>query len=849
MRSSVSLKYKLIVISVLCVLPITVVIGAIFYSQQQRLLSAVMDTSLRQQALNLRQQLEGELDVYSSRLEKMSESPLLVAAGILDSLDIDLKKLAREYDIDGRHESVFLVSGAGGVLEGSFLEPGLNAVLIDSAPPLSGITDNEQSQDPPYLLDDRDRVRASMFMFDGEHYLSLWRAVSIGNSNLWMAYVVPSSAFSPHFLRTNLNVSSGSYVSLNDISLRLKDNQIVFGRLGEATMHSYNEPWIWRGMKFYIHVNANIISGADGLSSDRVLIFWLFVFLLIVQAASISWVAQFFLLKRLDIINIAAKKFSSGEFGARANVNGTDEIGALATVFNGLCAEVAQGQLYLKKMVELRTRQAHESATKLQAILSTVGEAIISIDATGNIMSFNRQAELMFGYKETEVVGKSVSMLMPKSVGDLHGMYLMQSKIDSIKNIFGKYRVLEAINSDHHTFPILLTVNPGEVNNKRFFTGVIRDQSEQLKTERKLAEQERLLKVAMETSVQPMAMTDSHGVFLDFNDALCSWLGVRRNEILKTKLYDIVADEHVGSTHVMYEEMRVKEIVSVVQEKQFKRSGGGLAWGKLSSTAVFDESGDMQFVVSQITDIDDTMRLASELESRNRDLERSNRDLDQFAYVASHDLKSPLNAIKKIASWIEEDIGEHANASVVENISLLKIRAQRMIQLLNDLLDYSRVGKMSGRAENIQLRKIGNDIFDVLDKPSGFEFHSQDVTVCVPRVPFELALRNLISNSIKHHDMQRGCISLEVKEYDGEYVFSVIDNGPGIAPEFQQQALEMFRTLKSRDHVEGSGMGLAMVKRTVEHFGGTLMIDSDGIRGTSVTMTWRKLQPVCSEAP
>lgn len=230
--------------------------------------------------------------------------------------------------------------------------------------------------------------------------------------------------------------------------------------------------------------------------------------------------------------------------------------------------------------------------------------------------------------------------------------------------------------------------------------------------------------------------------------------------------------------------------------------------------------------------------MTSELEIKTVHLEKSNEDLEQFAYVASHDLKSPLNAIQKLVGWIEEDCEDALPESSRDHLSMLRQRCDRMTKLLDDLLAYSQIGKMADNPEDIELREMAEDVSSLIDKPVEFSLTATDVKLFIPKIPFELALRNLISNAVKHHDKKSGEISIEGIETQGYYRISITDDGPGIPPNLQGKALEMFQTLQPRDKVEGSGMGLSIVNRIVDHYKGELKIDSDGERGTCIEIMW-----------
>jgi signal transduction histidine kinase len=223
-----------------------------------------------------------------------------------------------------------------------------------------------------------------------------------------------------------------------------------------------------------------------------------------------------------------------------------------------------------------------------------------------------------------------------------------------------------------------------------------------------------------------------------------------------------------------------------------------------------------------------------ELRGKTKRLEKSNKDLEQFAYVASHDLKSPLNAIQKLVGWIKEDCINVLPESSLEHLSLLENRSERMSNLLNDLLNYARIERFEYQHETLDLWAVANDTFTLLDHGDNVTFVAAEGELTFPKVPLDIILRNLISNAIKHHDKAIINIRMSYSVIGNMHCIGVQDDGPGIPPELFHKALEMFQTLKPRDKVEGSGMGLSLVKKIVQHYDGKLTIESDGIHGTKI---------------
>jgi signal transduction histidine kinase len=222
-------------------------------------------------------------------------------------------------------------------------------------------------------------------------------------------------------------------------------------------------------------------------------------------------------------------------------------------------------------------------------------------------------------------------------------------------------------------------------------------------------------------------------------------------------------------------------------------------------------------------------------------LTRSNEELEQFAYVASHDLKAPLRGIENLITWIEEDLAGTLSGDTKTNMDLLRNRVQRLDSLLNDLLEYSRAGRRKDAAEQVDTRALIEDIIELIGPPDGFVVTAagpfpQLVTV---RAPLRQVFQNLIGNAIKHHhDPANGRVRVEALRHDGGTEFILADNGPGIPERFHARVFGMFQTLRPRDEVEGSGMGLAIVKKIVESHGGKIWLKTGDESGLFVHFIW-----------
>ncbi len=278
-------------------------------------------------------------------------------------------------------------------------------------------------------------------------------------------------------------------------------------------------------------------------------------------------------------------------------------------------------------------------------------------------------------------------------------------------------------------------------------------------------------------------------------------------------------------------------------EFRLRRHDGVYRWFLTRAVPVRDAAGRVVRWFGTSTDIhllkSAEAELGARVAERTAELARSNDELDQFAYVASHDLKAPLRAIDNLAAWIAEDAGAVLPEESKRHLDLLQGRVRRMEHLLSDLLAYSRAGREEGAAEEVDAAALIREVVELLGSPPGMEVVVEALPRLVTyRAPLEMVFRNLIGNALKHHDRPKGRIVVRAREADDFVTFTVSDDGPGIPARYHERVFGLFQTLRPRDEVEGSGMGLAVVKKAVESRGGTIRVDSAEGQGTTFTFTW-----------
>lgn len=232
----------------------------------------------------------------------------------------------------------------------------------------------------------------------------------------------------------------------------------------------------------------------------------------------------------------------------------------------------------------------------------------------------------------------------------------------------------------------------------------------------------------------------------------------------------------------------------------------------------------------------------TELEQMVQRLRHSNEQLEQFAYAVSHDLKAPLRGIRTLAEWLMADLGDRLGEESDENLRLLVGRADRMENLINGVLEYSRIGRVREEHSSVELYRLVTQVGEDLSPPAHIAI---DIDADLPAVygePTRLRqlFQNLLSNAIKYMDKERGLVRVGFTDEQDAWRFFVSDNGPGIEEKDFDRIFQIFQTLRPPDTTESTGVGLTIVKKIVECHGGRIWVKSQIGEGTTFLFTLPK---------
>lgn len=240
--------------------------------------------------------------------------------------------------------------------------------------------------------------------------------------------------------------------------------------------------------------------------------------------------------------------------------------------------------------------------------------------------------------------------------------------------------------------------------------------------------------------------------------------------------------------------------------------------------------------------VEDVNEAGEELRKVNMEYSTANKELKEFAYIVSHDLKAPLRAISQLTHWISEDYSEAFDADGKMQMDLIIKRVKRMDGLINGILRYSRVGRIRKKEERLDLNLLVNEVIDNIAPPDNVRITFENKLPVIFRnsIRMEQVFQNLIGNAIKFMDKGEGIISVGCTDKGAYWKFSVSDNGPGIDKRYHDKIFRIFQTLVPHDEHESTGIGLALVKKIIGQYGGSVSVESEAGHGATFFFTLPK---------
>ncbi|MCX9010720.1 MAG: PAS domain S-box protein [Candidatus Methanoperedens sp.] len=484
-----------------------------------------------------------------------------------------------------------------------------------------------------------------------------------------------------------------------------------------------------------------------------------------------------------------------------------------------------------------------EPEANFRVLIETVNDAIVSFDNEGRILLWNPAAERIFGYSRDEAVGMSfIDLIIPDRYADSLRKEIETFTITGKSTLIGRTTEIEAKRKDGKEFPVEFSTSARKIADGWIYTSIIRDITERKQAEEALRKERDRAQMYLDIAGVMIVVINADKKVALVNKKCCEILGYEEREIVGKNWFDNFIPERIkAEVEATFEKLMagMNGSVKLVENTVLTRSGEErmIAW---HNTVIRDKAGNITGTLSSGEDITERKLAEKELARHAKELARSNAELEQFIYIASHDLQEPLRMISIFTQLLERRYKGRLDKDADEFLDYIVDGAKHMQQMIEDLLAYSRIGTRGKPLEPTDFEAVLNQAVANLKE----DIEENEAVVTRDPLPTVMAdasqivelLQHLISNAIKFRKEEPPRILVSAQRKGGEWVFSVRDNGIGISPEFMRRLFKIFQ----REYVAkypGTGVGLAICRRIVERHGGRIWAESELGKGSTFYFT------------
>jgi PAS domain S-box-containing protein len=483
--------------------------------------------------------------------------------------------------------------------------------------------------------------------------------------------------------------------------------------------------------------------------------------------------------------------------------------------------------------------ESKESGAKYRGLLEAAPDAMVVVNQAGEIVLLNLQAEKQFGYHRDELVGQKVKNIIPEGFAERLLADGLRSVEDALAQQIGTGIELTGRRKDESEFPIEIMLSPLESAEGILVTAAIRDISVRKDAEEHLAQMEGRYRGLLEAAPDAMVVVNQVGEIVLLNVQVEKQFGYRRDELLGQKVKNIIPEG--------FAERLIADGTRTAAEALAQQIGTGIELiGRRKDGSEFPieimlsplESPEGILVTAAIRNITERKRAEQHLVKTVAELNRSNDELQQFAYVASHDLQEPLRMVASYTQLLAERYKGRLDSDADEFIAYAVDGSNRMQVLIQDLLAYSRAGT-NGKA----LRKISSDnaltealanLRATIQESGAVVTHDSLPLITTDGTQLAQIFQNLVGNAIKYRSAAVPNVHISaVKNGGNEWIFSVRDNGLGIDPQYFDRIFVLFQRLHGQTEFKGTGIGLAICKKMLERLGGRIWVESQPEKGST----------------
>jgi PAS domain S-box-containing protein len=493
-------------------------------------------------------------------------------------------------------------------------------------------------------------------------------------------------------------------------------------------------------------------------------------------------------------------------------------------------------------------RRAEDERNRLALLVESSNDAIVGKSLDGTVQSWNRGAEIVYGYTAQEMIGRTTSILLPPD---------RQNELDALLQRIRGGEHIESfetvrVRHDGSRIDVSLTVSPildaaGAVVGA---STIARDITERKWVEAMVHESATKFRAILDAAPDSVIISTADGRIMLVNREFELQFGYARTQIIGQRVDDFLPMPIPEVT-----EERKPALVNIDPIAQLLGPGVQVTAQRIDGSEFpveirlsTVEAGDATLFILVVRDVSERVRAERDLKASAAALARSNRELQEFAYVASHDLKAPLVSLRGMASLLVEDYGDHLDGDARLYADRIVFNADKMQALLDDLLEFSQVGHIDTDLRSLSLDSVVRGVIEQFEhtltqRHARVEINGDMPTVRASRVRLSQVFSNLIDNGLTYTPPERApSIRITSVDRGDHWEISVADNGCGIPVDYQSKIFGMFQRLPDGKAMNpgGTGMGLAIVARIIEAHGGRCWLDSTVGRGTTFYFTLAK---------
>ncbi len=494
-------------------------------------------------------------------------------------------------------------------------------------------------------------------------------------------------------------------------------------------------------------------------------------------------------------------------------------------------------------------RQMVRSEAKYRGLLEAAPDAMVVVDESGAIVIVNVQTEKQFGYPRDELIGRKVTDIIPTGFAERLIADGTRSAAEALAQHMGTGIELVALRKDGGEFPIEIMLSPLDSADGMLVTAAIRDISIRKAAEEELARTERRYRGLLEAAPDAMIVVDERGEIVLLNVQAEKQFGYRRDELIGQRITNIIpegfAERLIADDLRSAEEALAQQIGTGIELTGLRKDGSEFPIEIMLSPL---ESAGGILVTAAIRNISVRKTAEAELLVMVDELNRSNEELGQFAYIASHDLQEPLRMVASYTQLLARRYSGQLDADADEFIAFAVDGASRMQRLIDDLLAFSRVGTkgkdLQPSSSEVALDGALLNLRGAVEDSGAVVTH--DALPIVMADPMQLIqlFQNLVGNAIKYQNRDTPRVHISADQTSSRvWTFAVKDNGLGIDPQYFERIFGMFQRLHKRDEFAGTGIGLAICKKIVERHGGTIWVESTPGEGSTFRFTLARSGP------